>query len=379
MMENEDYFDMTDEQDDLEAFTASEDVEPHRHIKFMDYYDDYAEGEYYAGTPKDYSLSALLTGDNARFWSFESVTHAAGLPDSDDSLPAVETLVAAIEGLFRQAVYLFDDDITALFAKSEVPISDPLMDAVDDEALEFVKDLRFCFFVDIPAPDFRMLVVPMELRKIFSELSVTEDFDAKRHLYSQVVNYAQGMTILNGIVLPEDIVACIGQNTEIRIATEDIESILRSLAPFYDLLGFHYDPERRTVLHAALFNDEDIDRIWKTAQHYPAFLPDADTLWNGRNNAFYPTTQEYKKFEKYVSRWHFAADEGYATMFLVDFGQAISMGASMKELLALCEDYDMDMEEDFDKFMSLASDVIQTARRWDLRGHTAQELQKKQC
>lgn len=350
------------------------DKDDSRQIHFSDCYDDYSESEFYAGAPEDFSLHSLLTVDNARFWSFDPIFEALGLAEPEDSID-YDILISSIESLFRQAVLFFDDDVTALIRACDVPITDPLLDAVDDDALEVAKDLRIFFFVDDPQ-ETRKLIVPLELRGIFAEISAAKDFDDKRRINAQLVYYAQGMTILNGIVLVEDLARCLERNTGLSLPAEAIETFLRSLSPFYDLLGFRYNLHAKSITHAALTSRSDITDLWSISQTHPAYLPDAESLRMARLNAFYPMTEEYRRFEEYVSQWHFFDDESACALFLIDFGQAISMGAPIQELSSLCDDYDMDIGDEFDKFMSLTTDVMNTTRRWDLRGNTIDELRK---
>lgn len=341
-------------------------------MSFSAIYDDYSEGEYYAGSPNDYTLHSLLTVDNARFWNFDAIYEAIGREEPEDDSPDHENLASYIETLFRQAAYFFDDDIIALLRKGETPITDPLMDRIDDDAFEQAKELRIFFFVDDPTL-YRKVVVPMELRRIFAEISAEKDFDKHRLLRSRIVFYTQGMTILDGVIQTEELGRCLVQNG-ISVSIDELDETLNRLAPFSTLLGFRYDPQSRLLFHAALTDADDVSELWALSRQHPAYLPDPKTLQRTHLNPFYPVTEEYRRFEEYVSQWHFFDDEGACALFLTDFAEAICMGVPIQGLSGLCEDYDMDIEDDFDKFMSLVTDVLNTARRWDLRGNTTQEL-----
>ncbi len=354
----------------------SRDMDGSGSISFADIYDDYSESEYYAGALRDYTLHELLTAANSQFWSFEHIYEAVGQAEPEDDAPDHVNLTSHITTLFRQAVYFFDDDIIALLRKGEIPISDPLMDRVNDDSLELAKELRVFFFVD-DQEDYRKVVVPLELRRIFADMSSSADFEQMRRVRYQIVRHAQGMTILDGIVQTKELGKCLVQNTGISMPADELDETLRILSPFYGLLGFNYNSGVRMLTHASLTSQSDIADLWNRSQTHPVFLPDQDTLRMTLINPFYPVTEEYRRFEAYVSQWHFYEDEGASTLFLIDFGQAVSMGASMQELSDLCEDYDMDIEDDFDKFMSLVTDVLNTTRRWDLRGNTVDELKNR--
>ena len=183
--------------------------------------------------------------------------------------------------------------------------------------------------------------------------------------------YIIALTNLYGLVPASKVLEIYNSQNETKISIQDIEAYLDE-----DLSREHVYSQKGHFVHETVMVFKQFRKLRKQKKNRPYYVPDKEELLKYADMDYFEKPASYHKLQRHLEKRYFKKQPEMAEMLTDNIRWECLEGLNQKKFANLMATYEVmpENQQQADILINLVTELSNNLRRWELNGHTQQEL-----